>query len=187
LRRVLTAAREALLAQLAAQGDRAAFGELVSRALPAVRSLLRRMGAQAATADDLAQEAFLAAFRGVHGYRAEGTFAAWVGRIAARLYLREVRRVHREAAQPLSDIEELVAPAPPLPGEGLDLDRALACLSTAERWCVTLCHGAGFTHEEVAMELQMPLGTVKSHVLRGSRKLRARLIDTAPRHKQEAV
>ena len=55
----------------------------------------------------------------------------------------------------------------------LDLDRALQALSEPERLCVSLCHGAGMTHEEIAQALQVPLGTVKSHVNRGVKKLRA--------------
>ena len=56
--------------------------------------------------------------------------------------------------------------------ERLDLDAALAKLSRAERLCVSLCHGVGMTHDEIAGELGIPLGTVKSHVLRGIKKLR---------------
>lgn len=57
------------LAALAAAGDRAAFGELVRRHGPAVRGLLRRMGAEPALADDLAQDAFLAAFEAIAEFR----------------------------------------------------------------------------------------------------------------------
>lgn len=176
----LTAARDELLAQFAAQGDRAAFGELVRRALPAVRSLLRRMGAQPALADDIAQDAFLAALRGIAGYRAEGSFAGWVCRIGARLYIRGCRRAQRLAWVELSpdDLPDMTVRDGV--AEHVDLDRALTRLSPAERLCVTLCHGAGFTHEELAGELDMPLGTVKSHVLRGTRKLRQCLGGESP-------
>jgi RNA polymerase sigma-70 factor (ECF subfamily) len=51
----------------------------------------------------------------------------------------------------------------------------LRTLSQAERTCVTLCHGAGLTGEEIAQALDVPLGTVKSHVTRGLEKLRHRL------------
>lgn len=163
---------------MAVLGNRAAFGELVRRSLPAVRSLLRRMGAQPALADDLAQDAFMAAHRSVATYRAESSFAAWVMRIAARLYLKRCRKDSRWflTADPLPQ----TAGASTDVGTMLDLDKALAELSAAERLCVSLCHGAGFTHEEIASELQMPVGTVKSHVLRGLGKLRVRLEGEAP-------
>jgi RNA polymerase sigma-70 factor (ECF subfamily) len=54
----------------------------------------------------------------------------------------------------------------------LDLDRALQRLSSPERLCVSLCHGAGLKHDEIALALRVPLGTVKSHVTRGLKKLR---------------
>lgn len=170
----LSATREELLAQLAAQGNRAAFGELVRRSLPAVRSLLRRMGAQPALADDIGQDAYLAAFRSIATYRAEGPFAGWMCRIAARLYIRRAQRAQRQQWVEISD-DLPQETSDSSAADRIDLDQALAQLSTAERLCVSLCHGAGFTHDELAKELDLPLGTVKSHVLRGSRKLRARL------------
>ena len=56
-----------------------------------------------------------------------------------------------------------------------DLDEALKTLSETERVCVSLCHGAGMSHPEIAAAMNLPLGTVKSHVKRGLDKLRARL------------
>jgi RNA polymerase sigma factor (sigma-70 family) len=160
------------LAALAAAGDRAAFGELVRRHGPAVRGLLRRMGAQQALADDLAQDAFLAAFEAIAEFRGEGTFVAWVRRIAARLYVRRWRKDSRlelgEAPEEATEGEGPVA-------ERIDLDGALQTLSPTERLCISLCYGAGLSHTEAADALNAPLGTVKSHVKRGLDKLKARL------------
>src|SRR5271167_42722 len=83
------------LVALAATGSRPAFGELVRRHGSAVRGLLRRMGADHSAADDLAQDAFLAAFEQIGEFRGEGTFQAWVKRIAARLYVKRWRRQAR--------------------------------------------------------------------------------------------
>src|SRR4249919_2883636 len=80
------------LCSYAAAGERRAFGELVRRHGSGVRGLLRRMGAQAAEADDTAQDAFLAAFERIAEFRGEGTFAGWVKKIAARQYLRRLQR-----------------------------------------------------------------------------------------------
>ena len=57
----------------------------------------------------------------------------------------------------------------------IDLDEALKVLGAPERLCVTLCFGAGLSHAEAADALNLPLGTVKSHVKRGLEKLRTRL------------
>src|ERR1700710_1638929 len=82
----------------AATGERRAFGELVRRHGSAVRGLLRRMGAQAAEADDVAQDAFLIAFERISEFRGEGAFAGWVKRIAARAYLRRLQKERRLGA-----------------------------------------------------------------------------------------
>lgn len=156
----------------AVTGERAAFGELVRRHGSAVRGLLRRMGAEAAEADDVAQDALLAAFERIAEFRGEGTFVAWVKRIAARLYLRRLQRERRLA--PLVEAPETGFAAGDADGL-IDLDDGLKALSPVERLCVSLCFGAGLSHGEAAEALNLPLGTVKSHVKRGLEKLRTRL------------
>jgi RNA polymerase sigma-70 factor (ECF subfamily) len=159
------------LAAQAAAGGRREFGELVRRHGSAVRALLRRMGAQPSLADDIAQDAFVQAFQRIAEFRGEGAFVAWVKRIAARLYIRNRTKDARYVAELQS---EEVAPATDHIGR-MDLDGALKTLSEPERLCVSLCHGAGMAHPEIASALNLPLGTVKSHVKRGLDKLRARL------------
>ncbi len=163
------------LAALAGTGERGAFGELVRRHGSSVRGLLRRMGAPAAEADDAAQDAFLAAFESITDFRGEGTFAAWVKRIAARHYLKRLQR-ERRLANLAQDAEEgaLTSHHPDTAGR-IDLDEAMKSLGAAERLCVSMCYGAGLSHAEAADALNLPLGTVKSHVKRGLDKLRTRL------------
>jgi RNA polymerase sigma-70 factor (ECF subfamily) len=174
IREKLASAHDLELVALGATGDRAAFGELVRRHGAAVRGLLRRMGADGASADDMAQDAFLAAFEQIAEFRGEGAFRTWVSRIAARLY---VKRWRREARADL--LAEDAKEATPTPGPSadarIDLDGALKALSAPERVCVSLCYGAGLSHAEAAAALNAPLGTVKSHVKRGLDKLRSRL------------
>ena len=160
------------LVALAVAGGRPAFGELVRRHGSAVRALMRRMGADPHTADDLAQDAFLAAFEQITEFRGEGTFQAWVKAIAARAYVKRWRREARtELMAETPEVENLAPPA----GDLIDLDEALRSLSGPERVCVSLCYGAGLSHSEAALALNAPLGTVKSHVKRGMDKLRLRL------------
>jgi RNA polymerase sigma factor (sigma-70 family) len=167
------------LATLAAAGDRAAFGELVRRHGSAVRGLLRRMGSAPAEADDAAQDAFLAAFERIAEFRGEGTFAGWVKKIAARLYLRRLQKARRLADFAV-EAEDTADTAVQSDAAGrIDLDEGLKSLGAAERLCVSLCYGAGLSHAEAAEALNMPLGTVKSHVKRGLEKLRTRLAPSA--------
>lgn len=171
--RPLAALNDGALVRQALDGHREAFGELARRAAPAVGDLLRRMGASEAMADDVTQDALLAAHRYLVSFRGEAAFATWTARIAARLYVRRRRKEARwlSVADPVGEHAES-------PSEGprsqlrLDLDRALATLAEPERLCVSLCHGAGFTQAEIAEALQLPLGTVKSHTARGLEKLR---------------
>lgn len=165
------------LAASAAAGDRRAYGELVRRHGSAVRGLLRRLGADGATADDLAQDAFMAGFEQVAEFRGEGTFGAWIKKIAARLYLKKVRREARlifsDNVEPVESVR--VGDASGDAASRIDLDEALKTLSRGERLCVSLCYGADWSHGEAAEALNIPIGTVKSHVKRGLDKLRARL------------
>jgi RNA polymerase sigma factor (sigma-70 family) len=164
------------LVGLAVGGDRAAYGELVRRHARFVRDLVRRMGADATLADDLTQDAFIDAMRSLPAYRFEAPFTAWIRTVAARLYL---KRKYRDARM-IVMADPIDAETSPDAGRAdldvrMDLDAALKALSPAERTCVTLCHGAGLTGQEIADALDVPLGTVKSHVTRGLEKLRRRL------------
>ena len=172
----LTRLHDAELAAFAAAGGRREFGELVRRHSASVRGLLRRMGAEPALADDVAQDAFIQAFERCADFRGEGAFSAWVRKIAARLY---IKRRQKEARW--TDLDAAGEPEALLPdiGRALDLDDALNSLNELERVCVSLCHGAGLTQSEIAAALNLPLGTVKSHVKRGLDKLRSRL-DAGP-------
>jgi RNA polymerase sigma-70 factor (ECF subfamily) len=172
---------EAELAARASGGDKAAFGVLARRAAGPAHGLLRRMGAEPASAEDVVQEALISAFRSIAGFRGEASFTGWVMKIAARLYVKRRRKEARLVL--LAEPAETPAPLVNL-DFGVDLDRALASLSPGERLCVTLCHGAGFTQAEISEALQVPLGTVKSHVTRGLQKLRTRL---EPDERKEAA
>jgi RNA polymerase sigma-70 factor (ECF subfamily) len=142
-----------------------------------VRGLLRRLGADSATADDLAQDAFITGFEQVAEFRGEGTFAGWIKKIAARLYLKKVKREARLIfSDTVEQVEELgVRDASGDAASRIDLDDALKALSRGERLCVSLCYGADWSHGEAAEALNIPIGTVKSHVKRGLDKLRAKL------------
>ena len=167
-------APEETVVALATGGDDGAFAELVRRRQKRVRDLLRRLCGDHALADDLAQKVFVRAWRGIGALRDPGAFGGWLKRVAVSTWLDEARR----APAPIDDDEAaFLAAADPSPSPqrvagGLDLERALARLGPAERMCVVLAHGEGMTHAEIAEATRLPLGTVKSHVLRGTEKLK---------------
>ena len=160
---------EPVLVVRAAAGDAASLAELVRRNLAPLRNFLRRLGAPPDLADDLAQDALLVALERIGDCRGDGTFLAWVRRIAARRYLRILHSSGRVTSMDL--VPEAVASMPDA-GSSLDLDAALQSLPEAQRLCVTLQHGAGYTASEIARALDLPEGTVKSHVTRGLARLR---------------
>jgi len=167
-------APEEYVVALAMSGDDGAYGELVRRRQKRVRDMLRRLCGNHALADDLAQTTFVQAWRGIRALRDPGAFGGWLKRVAVNAWLAEARRV----PAPIDDDEDaFLAAADPTPSPersagGIDLERALARLGPAERLCVVLAHGEGMTHAEIAEATGLPLGTVKSHVLRGRDRLR---------------
>jgi RNA polymerase sigma factor (sigma-70 family) len=123
-------------------------------------------------ADELAQEAFLKAWQSLQGFRGEAKFSSWLCAIGWRLFVDHRRRERSEGRRrdAVADLAEpLQAPAA---GERIDLARALARLDAAERAALVLCDGHGWSHEEAADILRMPLGTLKGTVRRAKHKCR---------------
>jgi RNA polymerase sigma-70 factor (ECF subfamily) len=170
----LSSAAEAAVIMLAAGGDDAAFAELVRRRQSWLRSLLRRLCRDAALADDLAQLAFLTAWRNLHGLREPGAFGGWLRSLAIRTWLQHCRR-RKELEVPEQGAADSRAAAATDPSDAIDLDRLLARLKPRERLCVVLCHAEGMSHAEIVAATGWPLGTVKSHVARGVAQLRGML------------
>lgn len=163
------------LAREAAAGDAAAFGVLVRRHQSKLRGfLLRLTRGNQALADDLAQETFLEAFRKIAQF-GEGSFVGWLCAIAYSRYLMEARKRKLESLDEADDMPD-GAPDPETASlVRLDLEKAMARLVPAQRAALTLCFALGFSHEEAAASLNLPLGTLKSHVNRGREKLAAML------------
>jgi RNA polymerase sigma-70 factor (ECF subfamily) len=162
---------EAKLIARAAAGDSAAFALLARQHQSALRGFLRRLTRNdPSLADDIAQETFLEAWRKLPHFRGDGSFAGWLDRIAWSRFLMDARKRKPELLEDLP--EQSVETSP---DTKLDLERAMAKLSAGERAALTLCYALGHSNEEAAAILNMPLGTVKSHILRGREKLRALL------------
>lgn len=176
----LAQATEAALIVAAQARDQAAFGELVKRRQGWARALLRRMCNSHAEADDLAQEAFIKAWDRIRDLETPAAFPGWFRRIAVTTFLMAKRRQKAvfEVIDDASPIADDTSTPEAAAGAKIDLEKALARLSDAERLCVTLNHGEGLSHSEIVDMTGLPLGTVKSHVLRGTEKLR-RMLEAA--------
>ena len=164
---------QTLVTRVRLGNDPRAFEQLVRRHQGMVRAQLRRLlHGDHAAADDLAQEAFLLAWRKLDQFRGEARFSTWLYRIAYACFL----QMHRKKSLALGDDEEGEAVSVPEPTRAIDLridlERAMQRLSTSEQTVLLHCVQLGLSHEETAYVLAMPLGTVKTHATRGKEKLK---------------
>lgn len=171
----MTEDEEAQLIANARAGDLRAFGRLVDAHQVAVRGFLRRLMRHVDEAEDIAQDAFMRAFESLHGFDGRASFRTYVCGIAFRVWrdrnrawirrLTRERTYSEETANPETDAAQTE--------RRLALRQAMETLPEAQRAALALCLGAEFTHEEAASALQLPLGTIKSHITRGRARLKA--------------
>lgn len=165
----LAAANETSIVLLAMNGDDAAYGELVRRRQDAIRNLLRRLTRDAALADDLAQQTFVQGWQSLRSLKSAGAFGGWLRKLAVNFWLQHARSSRQEAA--LDEDLRAEHPVSAL-SQQLDLDSALAQLPREVRLCIVLAYSEGMSHGEISQASSIPLGTVKSHITRGSARLR---------------
>ena len=182
-----------LIARVVVYDDRNAFSELVRRHQSAVRATLRRLTAgNHALADDLAQQTFMLAYRNLKSFRQQAQFSTWLYRIATNAFLADARKRKEEL---LGDRDQDLAPDDDDAGQSvhpagadptraaslrIDMDRALSVLSEAERAAIVQCYHNDLSHEEAAVVLKCPVGTVKTHILRAKTKLKTQLAAWEP-------
>ena len=180
----MSKAPEVLVVALAKQGGRDAFTELVVRRQAWIRNLLRHLSGDSGLADDLAQQAFLEAWRDIKRLRDATKFGAWLKRLAVNVWLK-----HQRKSDPLFLAEDVDDPGYDLsavtmdraesavsePGTAMDLAHALATLTPDARLCVVLHAQVGMSHQEISDMTALPLGTIKSHIRRGTQLLAQRL------------
>ena len=165
-----------LVARVLVDDDQHAFGELVRRHQSSVRGLLRQLTrADAALADDLAQEAFVRAYRNIRSFRGEARFSTWLYRITYNCFREHARRRKEFVGIDEEQLQSEHDPDIVDPGLRHDLMHALSLLPLHERTAVVLCCQNGLSHNEAARVLDIPLGTVKTNVLRGREKLKRTL------------
>ena len=168
---------DAELIERCRSGDDAAFSELVERYKDLVYGLLYRMTRDKSAVEDLAQDVFLKIHRGIPYFRGEARLSTWIFRIIRNVCAQEYGR--RPADVPLDDDR---GGAPRQIGspdrafaqiETRDrLEKAMARLSEPQRLLVAAHYMQGVHYEALAESLNIPLGTVKTHLYRAKRRLR---------------
>lgn len=160
----------ALLATVGAKRDRAAFKAVFLHFAPRVKSYLLRLGANAALADDLAQEAMLTVWRKAEMFDpAKASASTWIFTIARNLRIDAIRRERRPEFDPndpafVPDGEQPADDRMMRDGEDARLRIALTKLSAEQAQVVQMSFFADKPHSQIARELGLPLGTVKSRL-----------------------
>jgi len=175
------------LVEAAQTGDADAINTLVRRYETRMFNFARTLTASDGDAEDLAQETFIRAFRGLRRFRGESSFKNWLYRIAVnvgrthrgkrarqapvwerRLEAEEVSEHH--LASQADDLEQSVM-------HRQALDRALSTLSEDLRTPLILHDVEGLEYREIAKVLEIPIGTIMSRIFRARRRMRPLLVD----------
>ncbi len=170
-----------LLVAVARSQDRAAFAHLFGFFAPRIKALMMRRGASPARAEEISQDTMLAVWRKARLFDPDGLSASgWIYRIAKNIHIDGLRRDRRLTAIP-ADAEPEAVQQPDAIASTRDSEAsvrcALAALSPEQLRVVTLSFFEDKPHAEIANELCIPLGTVKSRVRLAMQRLRDLLDD----------
>lgn len=175
------------LVEAAQVGDADALSALVQRHQTRIFNFALALTANAADADDLAQETFIRAFRGLQRFRGESSFKNWLYRIATNAAHTQYGKRQRRSAVWDTRIESdevserhLASAAENVEASAMRrqaIDRALAALPAEQRIAVALHDVEGLAYREIAAVLDVPIGTVMSRIFRARRRLRELLAE----------
>lgn len=176
---LLAAADDLIVAGRAIDGDLAAFEVLVRRYTPMMRAYVRRVLGASADVDDVVQEAFVIAWQRLSELEDPAAVKSWLMRIVSRKAMDRVR-----SRRSTVDIDEIEHPAFPhgTPAHAAEaragveaLNEVLGELPDAQRQCWVLREIGGFTYEEVAEELGVPVTTVRGLLARARKHIIVRM------------
>ena len=158
-------ASEPALVRATQRGSAEAFAELFRRHWPRAHRAAWLVVHDASAAEDVAQEAFLAAVRSLDRFDRRRPFGPWLHRIVVNRAIdyARARELRREVAD--AGIEPAVVDRADAPGD--DVLAALAALPPDQRAVIVMRHLLGFTPGEIASALGLPRGTVNSRLRRG--------------------
>ncbi len=172
-----------LLQRVAERADAAAFRELYQAYGPRVKAYMMRQGADAATAEDLAQETLFTVWRRASLYAADkGSAATWIFTIARNLRIDRLRREMPWQELPEGRHEQASDETPPDDAlsekeRQVRVRAALAELPPEQREVVVLSYLEGLSHGEIATRLGLPMGTVKSRMRIAYQRVRTALAE----------
>lgn len=174
---------EQSLVRRAQRGDTAAFELLVEQHAVYVYNLALRVVKEPEEAEDMAQEAFLRAWRGLSDFRAQSKFSTWLYRIVTNVCYNRLPRLRRDMenmpiekrSRDLVDGQTAVDIAYLSTELGAEIQRAIDDLPASYSLLISLRHLQELTYDEIAEVTGMPLGTVKTGIFRARKMLRESL------------
>ena len=157
---------ESELIERSKSGNDEAYAELVRRYRRRIFFVCLHITHQKDLAEDLTQETFIQAFRGLNGFKSQARFYTWLYRIAVNLSINAIKRMH---AHPFLPILESTAAAPYSSQVELDeinllIEKSLQQLPFAQRRVIELYDFEGKNHQEIARLLDINIGTVRSRL-----------------------
>lgn len=175
--------REQELIRRAAAGDRAAASETIRAFQPSVYAYILRLSGRPDVAEDVVQEAFVRVLTNLERFDDRYRFSTWLFTIARRLYVNSMQKMRPASDSDLVGSVDGGWDAPEEPVERAEaratarasIQEALMALPPAQREIVVLFHQMDWPISRIAGHLEMPEGTVKSHLHRGRRRLREAL------------
>lgn len=183
---------ETRLIRKAKAGDGKAIAALIQTHQEALYAFMLRMSGRPDVAEDITQEAFVRVLRNIDRFDSRFRFSTWLFTIAKRLYVNSVQKL-----APRYDTEMVVGrnSGGHAPGhrsareESIDhlrgaLDAALTDLNTQQREIVLLFHQQSWSITAISEHLDMPEGTVKSHLHRARKRMRQFITANAKMHEQ---
>ena len=183
----MTGPQEQRWVAAAREGDQGAFEELVRLYEKRVLALTQRMCKNPEDAAEAAQEAFLAAWQGLGNFRGESSFSTWLYRLASNACVDLLRREGRRQSGVSLDDEDLNLDVPstiPTPQEeaerrelGEQIEAGLRALPPEYRAVLVLREVQQLRYQEIAGALELDVGTVKSRISRGRKRLRSFLLE----------
>ena len=183
----MTDSREEKWIAAAREGDQGAFEELVLLYEKRVLALTQRMCGNPEDAAEAAQEAFLAAWQGLKNFRGDSSFSTWLYRLSSNACVDLLRREGRRQAAVSLDGEDLNLDIPsPIPSPQEEAERrelreqieaGLRALPPEYREVLVLREMQQLRYDEIAHVLELDVGTVKSRISRGRKRLRSFLLE----------
>ena len=162
-----------LIGRILGRRDQRAYTELVNRYQSRLRYSLRQLtGWDEALADDLAQETFINAFKNLSSFKGDSQFYTWLYSIAYRVFANHYRSQRSPGSLADNAVDSEIRLGMTADELHRDLAKSLAQLSPEQAAGLHLHLHCEFTHSEIADIMNLPLGTVKSHIQRGKDRLR---------------